>query len=409
MWWIYPSQVRAYVARPASSVTAYQTTLGMFRHLCVADPQWNPAPAASCGPIAFAVPELIIGLATTAIGLLPTYERIGILAPILLVSLRFLQGIGVGGEWGGAVLLAVEHAPAHRKAFYGSFPQMGVPGGLILANLVFLGVSASLGPQAFLAWGWRVPFLASAVLVMIGLGIRFTLTESPDFQRVKEAGQRERMPLVAVLTRHPKKVLLAAGAFISNSTVDYIFITTCCRTARASRAEPQPDPDLRAIAAFVWLATIPWASRPVRPARSSADPPLGIGRPHGHGALAVPARGHAQSRADPGRVGRPRGRPRDHVRPSGRAALRAVPHQRPLQRRFPRLPDRGDPRRGDRAHGRGRPLRALALQRADHALPGRGVPAEPGLHRRGDASPRRSRVIPPWSHCGEDPGRLVSF
>ena len=204
---------------------------------------------------------LIIGLATTAIGLLPTYERIGILAPILLVSLRFLQGIGVGGEWGGAVLLAVEHAPAHRKAFYGSFPQMGVPGGLILANLVFLGVSTSLGPQAFLAWGWRVPFLASAVLVMIGLGIRFTLTESPDFQRVKEAGQRERMPLVAVLTRHPKQVLLAAGAFIGNNTVGYIFMayllsygTSVLGLSRSLILT------CTLIAAFVWLATIPWAS-----------------------------------------------------------------------------------------------------------------------------------------------------
>jgi len=204
---------------------------------------------------------LIIGLATTAIGLLPTYERIGILAPILLVTLRFLQGIGVGGEWGGAVLLAVEHAPAHRKAFYGSFPQMGVPGGLILANLVFLGVSASLGPQAFLSWGWRVPFLGSAVLVMIGLVIRFKLPESPDFQRVKEAGERERMPLVTVLARYPKEVLLAAGAFIGNNTVGYIFMayllsygTSVLGLSRSLILT------CTLIAALVWLATIPWAS-----------------------------------------------------------------------------------------------------------------------------------------------------
>jgi len=204
---------------------------------------------------------LIIGLATTAIGLLPTYERVGILAPILLVSLRFLQGIGVGGEWGGAVLLAVEHAPANRKAFYGSFPQMGVPGGLILANLVFLGVSASLGPQAFLSWGWRVPFLASAVLVIIGLAIRVRLSESPDFQRVKDAGQRERMPLVAVLRRHPKEVLLAAGAFIGNNTVGYIFMayllsygTSVLGLSRSLILT------CTLVAALVWLATIPWAS-----------------------------------------------------------------------------------------------------------------------------------------------------
>jgi metabolite-proton symporter len=204
---------------------------------------------------------LIIGLATTAIGLLPTYEKIGVLAPILLVTLRFLQGIGVGGEWGGAVLLAVEHAPANRKAFYGSFPQMGVPGGLILANLVFLGVSASLGPQAFLSWGWRVPFLASAVLVIIGLAIRVRLSESPDFQRVKDAGQRERMPLVAVLRRHPKEVLLAAGAFIGNNTVGYIFMayllsygTSVLGLSRSLILT------CTLVAALVWLATIPWAS-----------------------------------------------------------------------------------------------------------------------------------------------------
>jgi metabolite-proton symporter len=204
---------------------------------------------------------LIIGVATTAIGLLPTYESIGILAPILLVTLRFLQGIGVGGEWGGAVLLAVEHAPANRKAFYGSFPQMGVPGGLILANLVFLGVSASVGPQAFLSWGWRVPFLASAVLVIIGLAIRFRLTESPDFQRVMEAGQRERMPLVTVLTRNPKQVLLAAGAFIGNNTLGYVFMayllsygTSVLGLSRSLILT------CTLIAALVWLATIPWAS-----------------------------------------------------------------------------------------------------------------------------------------------------
>jgi metabolite-proton symporter len=204
---------------------------------------------------------LIIGLATTAIGLLPTYEKIGVLAPILLVTLRFLQGIGVGGEWGGAVLLAVEHAPANRKAFYGSFPQMGVPGGLILANLVFLGVSASLGPQAFLSWGWRVPFLASAVLVIIGLAIRFRLTESPDFQRLKDAGQRERMPLVTVLQRHPKEVLLAAGAFIGNNTVGYIFMAYLLSYGTSvlglSRSLILTG---TLIAALVWLATIPWAS-----------------------------------------------------------------------------------------------------------------------------------------------------
>jgi metabolite-proton symporter len=204
---------------------------------------------------------LTIGLATTAIGFLPTYASVGVLAPTLLVTLRFLQGIGVGGEWGGAVLLAVEHAPANRKGFYGSFPQMGVPGGLILANLVFLAVSGALGRDAFLAWGWRVPFLASAVLVVIGLVIRFKVAESPDFERLKRAGQRERMPLVAVLKKHFVEVLLGAGALMANSMIGYIVMayllsygTTVLGLSRSLFLTST------LIAAAVWLAAIPWAS-----------------------------------------------------------------------------------------------------------------------------------------------------
>ena len=204
---------------------------------------------------------LTIGVATTCIGLLPTYASVGVLAPALLVSLRFLQGIGVGGEWGGAVLLAVEHAPANRKGFYGSFPQMGVPGGLILANLVFLAVSGAVGGDAFLAWGWRVPFLASALLVAIGLVIRFKVAESPDFERLKREGARERMPLVAVLKRHPVQVLLGAGALVGNSTMGYIVIayllaygTTVLGLSRSLLLTSV------LIGALAWLVAIPWAS-----------------------------------------------------------------------------------------------------------------------------------------------------
>ena len=203
---------------------------------------------------------LMIGLATTCIGLLPTYERRR-LGPVLLVALRFLQGIGVGGEWGGAVLLAVEHAPPKRKGFYGSFPQMGVPAGLILANLVFLAVSGALGRDAFLAWGWRVPFLASALLVVIGLVIRFKVAESPDFDRLKRAGERERRPLVAVLKRHPAEVLLGAGALVGNSAVGYIFMayllsygTTVLGLSRNLLLTSV------LIGALAWLVAIPWAS-----------------------------------------------------------------------------------------------------------------------------------------------------
>jgi len=204
---------------------------------------------------------LTIGVATTCIGLLPTYASVGVLAPALLVGLRFLQGIGVGGEWGGAVLLAVEHAPANRKGFYGSFPQMGVPGGLILANLVFLAVSSAVGRDAFLAWGWRVPFLASAIMVVIGLVIRFKVAESPDFERMKRAGERERMPLVTVLAQHPGAVLLSAGAFIANNAIGYIVMayllsygTTVLGLSRGLLLT------CVLIGAVVWLGAIPWAS-----------------------------------------------------------------------------------------------------------------------------------------------------
>jgi MFS family permease len=111
---------------------------------------------------------MIMGVATFLIGLLPTYTQIGVWAPILLVALRFIQGLGVGGEWGGAVLIAVEHAPSHRRGFYGSFPQMGVPAGIILSNLVFLSLSKFLTREQFDSWGWRVPFLLSSALVAVG-------------------------------------------------------------------------------------------------------------------------------------------------------------------------------------------------------------------------------------------------
>ncbi|MFJ2828322.1 MFS transporter [Streptomyces sp. NPDC087263] len=204
---------------------------------------------------------LTMGLATVGIGLLPTYATVGVWAPILLVTLRFIQGIGVGGEWGGAVLMAVEHAPDRKKAFYGSFPQMGVPGGLILANLVFLGLTTNLSSDAFLAWGWRVPFLASAVMVVAGLVIRLTISESPDFEAVKQSKTEQRMPIVAVLREHWKEVALSAGAFIGINAVGYIFMayllsyTTAVLELNRNRILV-----LTLIASLVWLAVIPWAS-----------------------------------------------------------------------------------------------------------------------------------------------------
>jgi MFS family permease len=154
---------------------------------------------------------LIMGLATVAVGLLPTYQQIGVLAPLLLIGLRLCQGIGLGGEWGAAVLLAVEHAPVHRRGFFGSWPQMGAPAGLLLANLMFLAVS-SLPEAQFFSWGWRVPFLLSIVLVVLGLIVRKTIAESPAFLQMKEHNQQSRRPVLEVIRQHPRLVLLTAGA-----------------------------------------------------------------------------------------------------------------------------------------------------------------------------------------------------
>jgi MFS transporter, MHS family, shikimate and dehydroshikimate transport protein len=165
---------------------------------------------------------LIMGVATCLVGALPTYESLGMGAAILLLVLRLAQGFGLGGEWGGAVLMAVEHAPKNKRGFYGSWPQMGVPAGLLLANGVFLLVDGSLSDEAMLAWGWRVPFLLSSILVFVGLFIRLRLAESPAFAKVKETGKAAKMPLIEVLLHHPKAVLLAMGARLAENGFFYI-------------------------------------------------------------------------------------------------------------------------------------------------------------------------------------------
>jgi MFS transporter, MHS family, shikimate and dehydroshikimate transport protein len=165
---------------------------------------------------------LIMGLATACIGLLPTYSRIGIWAPILLVAMRLLQGFGLGGEWGGAVLMAVEHAPPNRRGFYGSWPQVGAYIGLLLSTLVFRAVSKM--PEAdFLSWGWRVPFLLSFVLVVVGVWIRTTIAESPVFERLKEQKQESKMPILEAIKKHPKNILIAMGARFAENGLFYVF------------------------------------------------------------------------------------------------------------------------------------------------------------------------------------------
>jgi metabolite-proton symporter len=165
---------------------------------------------------------VIMGVATFLIGLLPTYEHIGVWAPVGLIVLRIAQGFGVGGEWGGAVLMAVEHAPARMRGFYGSWPQLGVPAGLLLSTAVFA-VFARMPAANFLSWGWRIPFLLSIVLVAVGLVIRLRLLETPAFMRIKETRNEAQMPVLEVLRRYPRQLLLAMGVRIAENGAFYIY------------------------------------------------------------------------------------------------------------------------------------------------------------------------------------------
>ncbi|WP_433735220.1 MFS transporter [Pseudomonas monteilii] len=170
------------------------------------------------------VTMVLMGLATTGIGLLPSYASAGIWAPIGLIALRIVQGISVGGEWGGAVLMASEHAPAKRKVFYASFAQLGSPAGLLLALIAFRLVS-SLEPEEFLSWGWRLPFLASGVLMLVGLAIRFGVEESPEFQAAKAKQEVVKYPVLEVVRDCWRQILFAALA-VTIGSAGFFFTNT---------------------------------------------------------------------------------------------------------------------------------------------------------------------------------------
>ncbi|AOE85511.1 MFS transporter [Pseudomonas sp. TCU-HL1] len=161
---------------------------------------------------------LTMGAATFAIGLLPDYESIGIWAPISLLTLRIIQGLALGGEWGGAVLMAVEHAPKNRRGLYGSWVQIGVPAGTMLANLAFLLIATSISNEDLLSWGWRVPFLASILLIVVGLYIRLNIHETPSFKAVEKTGEQVKVPLFEVFGKYWKQVLLGGVATMSTGT-----------------------------------------------------------------------------------------------------------------------------------------------------------------------------------------------
>ncbi len=166
----------------------------------------------------------LMGLGTVGVGLLPTYAQIGIWAPILLVALRVLQGIAMGGEWGGAVLIATEFAPPKKKVLYGAFAQQGSPVGNLLATLAFLGLTL-MSDSVFESWGWRLPFLGSAALVIVALYIRLHISETPEMKKAVAAQERTRMPLVEVLRSHPVELALGVGAVVAGVAITYVKTT----------------------------------------------------------------------------------------------------------------------------------------------------------------------------------------
>src|SRR5688572_2974725 len=165
---------------------------------------------------------LTMGISTVLIGVLPTYETIGVAAPLLLALCRFGQGLGLGGEWGGAVLLAVENAPSGRRAWYGMFPQLGAPVGFFFSGGTFLLLSESLTDEQFFSFGWRIPFLASAALVLIGLYVRLTITETPVFQAAMTREQRARVPIAEVFRLHSRTVFVGILSSLATFVLFYL-------------------------------------------------------------------------------------------------------------------------------------------------------------------------------------------
>ncbi|EMR0569338.1 MFS transporter [Enterobacter roggenkampii] len=196
----------------------------------------------------------LMGGATVMIGLLPTYEMIGLWAPALLILMRIIQGMGIGGEWGGALLLAYEYAPEKRKGFFGSIPQAGVTIGMLMATFI-VSLMTLFSEADFLSWGWRIPFLLSSVLVLLGLWIRKDIDETPDFQRVKASGQVAKAPLRDTLKHHWREVLIAAGLKVVETAPFYIFSTFVVSYA-TSTLTYQKSQALEAVTLGALVATI---------------------------------------------------------------------------------------------------------------------------------------------------------
>ncbi|GAB6932795.1 MFS transporter [Calditerricola satsumensis] len=201
---------------------------------------------------------MLMGCSTVLIGLLPTYEQIGIWAPILLIILRIIQGFGIGGEWGGALLIAVEHAEGKRRAFFGSVPQMGIPIGLLLGTFSLSVMSMVTTEEQFLSWGWRVPFILSIVLVLLGLWLRKGIDESPIFKEAQEQGKVVRIPILETLCNYWKETLISVGLKVVETAPFYIFGTFVVSYATLQGYSKSTALNAVAIASLVTAILIPY-------------------------------------------------------------------------------------------------------------------------------------------------------
>jgi len=197
---------------------------------------------------------MLMGFSTALIGLLPTYAQIGAWAPVLLVLLRIVQGFSAGGEWGGAALLAVEHAPKRKRSLFGAFPQIGVPIGMLLATGVLFGVTALLGKEAFAAWGWRVPFLLSVVLIGVGVFVRRKVEESPVFTQMHRRRKESSAPFMDLMRHHRKNVVLTALIFVANNAAGYLLLAFFLKYGQKNLGLPAADMlTISLMAAVSWL------------------------------------------------------------------------------------------------------------------------------------------------------------
>ena len=336
---------------------------------------------------------IAMGAATALIGFLPTYESAGILAPILLIALRIVQGISAGGEWGGAVLLAVEHADEKSRGLRGSFPQIGVSIGLLLSSGV-LALMTSIAPgDAFLDWGWRVPFFLSIVLVFVGYWIRRGVEESPVFHEIAERKEQVTNPLGKLIKSHWLLVILASLVFMGNNAAGYMTTGGYIQNYATDPAGPiglDRGPVLwgrrRLGGVLVGLhdhrGSRLGQDRAPKHLRPRLDPPA-----RGH-LLPVPAGQHRLGGHASARARRPHGRPGLHLRSAAGDARRAVPLQRPLLRGLGVLCDRVDPRRRLCSDAREGSRVVDGNDRLGGGVPGRRRRARP---RRDSAAARSHR------------------